>query len=108
MKRHTPVLDRCGIKLKENVPESLASVLDAALGAVEQLIDWGEYEGRKRRPCDGQPLLLAGAPLGMYHCEVCGEMCVAGIAHVSPDEDYEKVMGRLWPSGYYDLEGDPD
>lgn len=106
--RHTPLLDRCGITLREPVSDGLANVLDAALRAVEARIDWGEHDGRRRRPCCGQPLLLAGAPLGQYHCEVCGEMCVAGIAHVPPDEDYEKVMGRPWPSGYYDLENDPE
>lgn len=108
MTRHTPLLDRCGIRLVEPVNDSLANVLDAALQAIEAQIPWGEHEGRRRRPCDGQPILLAGLPLGQYHCEVCGEMQVAGMAHLPPDEDYEEVTGRPWPSGYYDLEDDPE
>lgn len=87
--RHTPLLDRCGITFKVEVPDHAVNVIDAALQAVEGLIDWGEHEGRKRKPCEGQPLLLAGMPLGQYHCEVCG------------------VMGRDWPSGYYDTEANP-
>jgi hypothetical protein len=105
--RHTPVLDRCGISLVHGISDNVANVIDACLGAVERTIPWGEGpDGRRRRPCRGQPLLLAGMPLGMYHCEDCGEMVMAGEAHVPPDDDYELVMGRPWPAGYRD-EGEP-
>lgn len=35
-------------------------------------------------PCEGKPEELAGAPIGMYHCEVCGEMQLAGAYHLPP------------------------
>ena len=31
--------------------------------------------------CDEKPEVLAGAPLGMYHCPDCGAMVLAGIPH---------------------------
>jgi hypothetical protein len=31
--------------------------------------------------CPGRPELLAGAPIGMYHCEGCGDMVMAGEPH---------------------------
>lgn len=31
--------------------------------------------------CMEKPELLAGAPLGMYHCPDCGAMVLAGIPH---------------------------
>lgn len=31
--------------------------------------------------CQEKPDLLAGAPLGMYHCPDCGAMVVAGMPH---------------------------
>lgn len=41
-------------------------------------------------PCAEHPELYLGAPLGMYHCPVCGEMQVAGTFHI-PKEAYEGV-----------------
>jgi hypothetical protein len=79
-------------------------VLEHAMKAIERHTDWGEYEGRKRKPCPEQPLFLIGAPLGQYHCPVCGEMQLAGIPHLAPDEDYEQVIGQPWPAGYEDIE----
>ncbi len=32
-------------------------------------------------PCAEEPELLAGAPIGMYHCPDCGAMVVAGFPH---------------------------
>lgn len=61
---------------------------------------WGEWNGRVRLPCPEDPVALLGQPIGMYHCPVCGEMQVAGLPHVPPDDDYEGVMGREWPPGY--------
>jgi len=31
--------------------------------------------------CKEKPELLAGAPLGQYHCPDCGAMVMAGIPH---------------------------
>ena len=85
--RHTPVLDRCGISLVHGISDNVANVIDACLGAVERTIPWGEGpDGRRRRPCRGQPLLLAGMPLGMYHCEDCGEMVMALASSTSSAE----------------------
>ncbi len=35
-------------------------------------------------PCPGKPEDLAGQPIGMYHCEFCGEMQLAGVPHLPP------------------------
>ncbi len=77
---------------------------------------WGSLDGKKRLPCPEDPRQLLGAPIGQYHCPVCGMMCLAGCAHPSPDEPdgpgpdgvtdsgtttpYETVYGRPWPPGY--------
>lgn len=37
--------------------------------------------------CAEQPELLAGQPIGMYHCPLCGMMIVAGLPHPEPSED---------------------
>jgi len=63
--------------------------------------DFGRaLDGRVRLPCPEDPLMLKSAPLGMYHCPVCGEMQVAGLPHGVPDEDYEGMTGMEWPAGY--------
>jgi hypothetical protein len=53
-----------------------------------------------RLPCPEDPALLAGAPIGMYHCPVCGMMVMAALPHPAPDDDYEAEYGRPWPAGY--------
>lgn len=35
-------------------------------------------------PCPGKPEELKGQPIGMYHCEFCGEMQLAGASHLPP------------------------
>lgn len=35
-------------------------------------------------PCPGKPEDLKGQPIGMYHCEYCGEMQIAGVPHCPP------------------------
>jgi hypothetical protein len=35
-------------------------------------------------PCPGKPEELKGQPIGMYHCEYCGEMQIAGMEHLPP------------------------
>lgn len=121
--RWTPFFDLHGIRVTE--PEGLSeaqqaafdhliNVIDSSLSAVESMIDWGEWEGRRRRPCGEQPLLLAGKPLGQYHCPRCGMMLLAGWPHLSPTApseqdpqyphyDYELEYDQPWPPGY---EGD--
>ena len=120
--RYTPFLDEKKITLKvpEGISEeglrifdNLANILDSCLAVIERNIDWGEFAGKKRKPCLEQPMLLAGAPLGQYHCPVCGMMLLAGLPHFSPSavrdgihtpghsiDDYEAEYGRAWPAGY--------
>ena len=31
--------------------------------------------------CPYDPMEMAGQPIGMFHCEFCGEMVVAGLPH---------------------------
>lgn len=63
---------------------------------------WGAGpDGRPRLPCPERPEALAGQPLGMYHCPVCGLLQMAGAPHLPP-EDYEAETGREWPAGYGD------
>lgn len=35
-------------------------------------------------PCLGRPEDLKNQPIGMYHCEFCGEMQLAGTPHLPP------------------------
>lgn len=113
--RYTPFLDKLGITMKDTVPDNAANIIDSALHAVSNLTDWGDYRGRKRKPCPEQPLLLTGMPLGQYHCPSCDMMIVAGVSHLTPGappvdgqhpnfplDDYEDEYGRPWPPGYMD------
>jgi hypothetical protein len=43
-----------------------------------------EAESKNTWPCLGKPEALAGQPIGMYHCEYCGEMQLAGVPHLTP------------------------
>ena len=36
--------------------------------------------------CKGHPEMLLGAPLGQHHCDVCGEMQMAGCFHLPKEE----------------------
>ncbi len=36
--------------------------------------------------CPGKPEDLKGAPIGMYHCEFCGAMVIAGLPHPTDDD----------------------
>jgi hypothetical protein len=62
--------------------------------------EWGTHEGRVRKPCPEDPAILAGLPIGQFHCPGCGEMQVAGLPHAPPDADYEEMTGCDWPPGY--------
>ena len=53
--------------------------------------------------CPGRPDLIGiDVPIGMYHCEYCGNMELAGLPH-STDEQV-KEMGGV-PYGDQDLQG---
>jgi hypothetical protein len=110
---HTPYLDSLGISFKPDVPAHAVNIIDHLLAEANRQIDWGEYQGRKRKPCPEQPLLLTGMPIGQYHCPVCGMMLLAAMPHISPRrppdhdpeyplDDYEDEYGRPWPPGYED------
>ena len=93
-----------GITLKRPLDDKgldhLEQVLNEYVKHLDRTIDWGEHEGRKRKPCPEQPLTLIGMPLGQYHCPVCMEMQIAGLPHMTPDENYERMTGQPWPAGY--------
>ncbi len=106
--RYTPFLDRVGVTFKSDVPDSVVNVVDSCLSYIETTINWGEHDGRERKPCPEQPILLTGQPLGQYHCPVCVEMQIAGMPHLPPDDDYEAMTGHEWPAGYKDAEPEQD
>jgi hypothetical protein len=109
--RYTPYLDRIGVTFKDDVPDSVVNILDTALAIAEGTVEWGQWEGKKRKPCPENPVLLAGQPIGQYHCPHCGMMLMASVPHLSPaapkeqDQlyfmaDYEVEYGQPWPPGY--------
>ena len=103
MTRYTPYLDSVGITFKDEVSDHAVNIIDTLLEFANKGIDWGtDSKGRKRKPCPEQPFLLAGQPLGQYHCPVCVEMQIAGMRHMEPDENYEEMTGHEWPAGYED------
>ena len=47
--------------------------------------------------CTYDPIPLLGAAIGMFHCPVCGEMVLAGMAHPdysNIDADYAAYMAE--------------
>lgn len=40
-------------------------------------------------PCPYDPRKLAGEPIGMFHCPLCGEMQLAGMEHLPPEVTWE-------------------
>lgn len=103
--RYTPYLDSIGVTFDESIPDRIVNILDAALGYASSTVKWGSFEGKARKPCPENPLLLAGAPIGQYHCPACGMMVMAAMPHLSPEADdmfpaYEVEMVRAWPAGY--------
>lgn len=115
--RYTPFLDSIGVTMKDDVPDHAVNIIDTALAFVSAHIEWGEYKGKKRKPCPEQPILLSGMPIGQYHCPVCGMMVMAAMPHLSPtkpkDQDpryymgnYEEEYGRPWPPGYEEDPGE--
>lgn len=98
--RYTPFLDGCGITFKDSMPDDLVNIIDSALEVISARTEWGEHQGKKRKPCPEQPILLSGQPIGQYHCPVCLEMQMASHPHLPPDENYEELTGQPWPAGY--------
>jgi hypothetical protein len=62
-------------------------------------------------PWPWEPQQLGGAPLGQYHCNYCGEMCVAGIRH--PDytdfdwDEFGKAEAAAGPEEPFIYKPDP-
>jgi hypothetical protein len=52
--------------------------------------------------CPREHQHLQGVPLGMFHCEVCGLMVLAGVPHLK-----YKWVGD-WETGYADFEDPPN
>ena len=50
----------------------------------EDIAKMNEPNNKNTWPCHGKPEELAGQPIGMYHCEFCGEMQLAGTPHLPP------------------------
>lgn len=46
--------------------------------------------------------LLKGIPLGMFHCELCGTMVVAGIPHPPIDPEWHPEKNRYAAAFYED------
>ena len=53
-------------------------------------------------PCPGKPEDLKGQPIGMYHCEFCGEMQLAGVPHLPPQ------FPSQWEEPFPKVEEPPD
>ena len=56
-----------------------------------------EAPPKHKWPCPGKPEELKGQPIGMYHCEYCGEMQIAGLEHVAPQfpEQWEEPFPKI-------------
>lgn len=113
--RYTPFLDSVGVAFKDDVPDHAANVIDNCLSLLSAQVKWGEWQGRRRKPCPEQPMLLTGMPIGMYHCPACGMMVMAAMPHPSPAaplvqddryplDDYEVEYAQEWPPGYEEAE----
>jgi hypothetical protein len=57
---------------------------------------------KNKWPCPGKPEALAGMPIGMYHCEFCGEMQLAGSTHLAPQ------FPSQWEEPFPKVEDPPD
>jgi hypothetical protein len=47
--------------------------------------------------CPFEPEHMIGVPLGMFHCDVCGEMVVAGVGHPRRMGEAEPLPGWRAP-----------
>lgn len=52
-------------------------------------------EEGERCPWPWEPQQLKGAPLGQFHCNYCGAMCIAGAPHLdyrtTPHEEHREI-----------------
>ena len=63
-------------------------------------IDAPLNESGERCPWPWDPQQLTGVPMGMYHCEYCGAMCIAGVPHPDyreRDEDQARTQAGPEP-----------
>ena len=60
-------------------------------------------------PCPGKPEDLKCMPIGMYHCEFCGEMQLAGSTHLSPQfpSQWEEPFPKIPDPPDYGPEDEP-
>ncbi len=56
---------------------------------------YDEVEELFPAPCAEKPELLAGQPIGQYHCPDCGAMLMAGMKHF---ELCKRCIGRNHPA----------
>ncbi len=56
---------------------------------------------KNKWPCPGDPKKLLGQPIGMYHCEYCGEMQIASMEHLPPQfpSQWEEPFPRIVADG---------
>jgi hypothetical protein len=76
--------------------------LNANTAACNALTDEQLFDLFKQGKCPREPEHLIGVPLGMFHCEVCGIMVVAGMHHPPI-----KWIGDF-ATGYADYPDSPD
>lgn len=68
--------------------------------AIENINKWSPqelYRQLKTGKCPNPVHLLIGVPLGMYHCELCGNMVVAGCGHgemLIPFDPVQNVIAK--------------
>lgn len=54
---------------------------------------------KPKETCPYDPREMAGLPIGMFHCPMCGEMVIAGMEHIAWwDLDEMIENDDLWPS----------
>jgi len=53
-----------------------------------------------RNKCPAPVELLKGVPLGMFHCEVCGSMVLAGAPHGDIDPPWDPARNRMAAAFY--------
>lgn len=73
--------------------------LDLGLDLHKNLdIDAPINEMGERCPWPWDPEQLVDCPIGMYHCEYCGGMVIAGVQHIDY-RDMEKLYAYPGPGG---------
>jgi hypothetical protein len=68
--------------------------------------------GAKMAKCPYDPKEMKGAPIGMFHCPVCGEMVLAGVEHpdysILDDKDKDEDEDNPAPNYVLDHEWEED